>query len=72
MVHFARALGASHTSDFATARTSIDSLSAIEQRLNAKGESYWSEQVAIQRLGAQAWLDYAQPHSARTRPRSRP
>ena len=60
MVHFARALGASHTGDFATARMSIDSLSAIEQRLSAKGESYWSEQVGIQRLGAQAWLDHAQ------------
>lgn len=60
MVYFARALGASHTGDLATARASIDSLSAIQQRLQAKGESYWAEQVAIQKLGAQAWLDHAE------------
>jgi hypothetical protein len=60
MVYFARALGASHTGDVATARASIDSLSAIQQRLQAKGEGYWAEQVAIQTLGAQAWLDHAE------------
>ncbi len=60
MTHFARALGASHTGDLATARASIDSLAAIQPRLVARGENYWAEQVAIQRLGAQAWLDHAQ------------
>jgi hypothetical protein len=60
MVHFARALGASHTGDLATARASIDSLSVIERRLEARGESYWAEQVAIQELGARAWLDHAE------------
>ena len=60
MVHFARALGASHTGDVAAARTAIDSLAAIQQRLEAKGERYWAEQVAVQRLGAQAWLDHAE------------
>jgi hypothetical protein len=59
MLHFARALGASHTGDLATARTAIDSLSAIQQRLLSMGERYWAEQVAVQRLGAQAWLDRA-------------
>jgi len=37
----------------------IDSLTAIQQRLKAKGETYWAEQVAIQALGAQAWLHHA-------------
>jgi hypothetical protein len=60
MVYFARALGASHTGDVTTARASIDSLSAIHQRLKTKGEGYWAEQVAIQQLGAQAWLDHAE------------
>jgi len=59
MVHFARALGASHTGDLATARASIDSLAAIRRRLEAK-EGYWAEQVAIQELGARAWLDRAE------------
>ena len=60
MTYFARALGASHTGDLAKARTAIDSLASIERRLGAQGEAYWAEQVAIQRLGAQAWLDLAE------------
>jgi hypothetical protein len=59
MTWFARALGAAHLGDSASASASIDSLAAIRQRLLAKGESYWAEQVAIQQLGAQAWLDHA-------------
>ncbi|MEP6550274.1 MAG: hypothetical protein ABJB95_03775, partial [Gemmatimonadales bacterium] len=60
MVYYARALGASHTGDLATARISVDSLSAIQHRLQAKGESYWAEQVAIQQVSAQAWVDHAE------------
>jgi hypothetical protein len=60
MTYFARALGASHTGDVAKATSAIDSLASIQQRLSAKGEPYWTEQVAIQRLGAQAWLDLAE------------
>jgi hypothetical protein len=60
MVHFARALGASHTGDLAKARVSIDSLAVIRDRLRAAGEAYWAEQVAIQHLGAQAWLAAAE------------
>ena len=59
MTYFARALGASHTGDFASARSAIDSLAAIQQRLK-QGEAYWAEQVAIQHLGAEAWLDFAE------------
>jgi hypothetical protein len=57
MTYFARALGASHTGKLSEARSSIDSLAAIRQRLSAKGEGYWAEQVNIQLLAAQAWLD---------------
>jgi hypothetical protein len=60
MTYFARALGASHTGDLATAKASIDSLASIQQRLSAKGEPYWAEQVAIQNLEAQAWLELAE------------
>lgn len=60
MVHFARALGASHVGDTARARVAIDSLGALQRRAAAKGEAYWAEQVAIQQLGAQAWLAFAQ------------
>ena len=60
MTHFARALGAAHIGDVAKARASIDSLAAILARLSAAGEAYWAEQVLIQQLGAQAWLDLAE------------
>jgi hypothetical protein len=60
MTYFARSLGASHTGDLAKAKASVDSLESIQQRLSAKGEGYWAEQVAIQRLGAEAWLDLAE------------
>jgi hypothetical protein len=60
MTYFARALGASRTGDLARARASVDSLSAIRQRLAAANEGFWSEQVAIQHLAAQAWLDLAE------------
>ena len=64
MTYFARALGASRTSDLAKAKAAIDSLASIQQRLSAKGEGYWAEQVAIQHLAAQAWLDLADHREA--------
>jgi hypothetical protein len=60
MTYFARALGASHTGDLPKAKASIDSLASIQQHLSAKGEGYWAEQVAIQQIEAQAWLDLAE------------
>jgi hypothetical protein len=60
MTYFARALGASHTRDLAKAKSAIDSLASIQQRLTAAGEGYWAEQVAIQHLAAGAWLDLAE------------
>jgi len=60
---FARALGAAHIGDAARMRESIDSLGAFSERLTAKGEPYWAEQVAIQQLGAQAWLDHSEGRS---------
>ena len=71
LTYFARALGASHRGDAASARADIDSLDAIRSRLLAQKEAYWAEQVAIERLGAQAWLDMAEhrPDSALARMR---
>jgi hypothetical protein len=60
ITYFARALGASHTGDLATASSSVDSLAAIQQRLASKNELYWAEQVAIQQLAGRAWLELAQ------------
>lgn len=57
MTYFARSLGASRSGDFPKARSSVDSLTAIRARLTAGDEPYWAEQVAIEALGAEAWLD---------------
>jgi len=59
MTYFARALGAAHVGDLAEARASADSLAAIRERLASKGETYWAEQVAIQQLCAEGWIDFA-------------
>ena len=60
MTYFARALGASHTRKLPEARASLDSLASIRERLVAKGEAYWAEQVNIQYLAARASLDLAE------------
>ena len=56
---FARAIGAARTGDSALARSAVDSLDAIRQRLVKAGETYWSEQIGIQQQAAAAWLDFA-------------
>jgi glycosyl hydrolase family 28 len=59
---FARAVGAARAHDPAllhAAQKNVDALSAIAERLAQAHEDYWSEQVAIERLGASAWLALA-------------
>ena len=62
MTYFARSLGASHIGDLTKSKDAVDSMVSIQQRLTTAGEGYWAEQVAIQRLAAQAWLDLAEHH----------
>jgi hypothetical protein len=56
---FARALGAARLGDTSAVRIARDSLGAMRARLVAMSEPYWAEQVAIQHLGAEAWLLFA-------------
>jgi len=58
--HFARAIGAAQMGDTIVAKASVDALQQIHDRLAAAKESYWAEQVEIQRIGASAWLAFAQ------------
>jgi tetratricopeptide (TPR) repeat protein len=60
MTYFARSLGASRLRHSAKAKSAVDSLASIRDRLAASGEAYWAEQVAIQHLAAQAWLDFSE------------
>ena len=56
---FARALGAVHMNDSAKARTAIDELGRLEAQAAAMDTAYdWGIQVAIQKVGAKAWLAY--------------
>ncbi len=57
---FARALGAARAGDFAVAKTGSDELQKLVDRLRAEKESYWAEQVSIQKLGADAWIALAE------------
>ncbi|MEP7347810.1 MAG: hypothetical protein ABI877_21245 [Gemmatimonadaceae bacterium] len=59
VTHFARALGAARIGDSVTASAAIDALGRIRLQLEQHNESYWSEQVEIERLSATAWLALA-------------
>jgi hypothetical protein len=59
LTHFARALGAARAGDTAAAQTSLAALLRTRDLLAQRKESYWSEQVEIQRVAATAWLAFA-------------
>jgi tetratricopeptide (TPR) repeat protein len=54
--HFARAIGAARSGNSAAAEPDIDKLKEIRGALEKAGQSYWSGQVEIQLLAAQAWV----------------
>jgi hypothetical protein len=56
LTYFARALGGARSANPQVTQIAIDSLGVLSTRLTARSESYWAEQVEIQRLGARAWL----------------
>jgi hypothetical protein len=55
MTWFARALGSARIRDAGGADAAAAELQTLSERLSQAGETYWAEQVAIQRLGASAW-----------------
>ena len=57
---FARALGAARNGDAAGARESAERLAVLHEALVAANETYWAEQVDIQREVALAWLARAE------------
>ena len=61
---FARAVGAARSGDAATARAAVAELRKSAERLGRENEPYWTEQVAIQQLGASAWLALAEGRAA--------
>jgi tetratricopeptide (TPR) repeat protein len=56
---FARALGAARSGSPAAATADIDRLKALNEKLAAAQDSYWTGQVDIQRRIAEAWVAFA-------------
>jgi hypothetical protein len=59
-IHFARALGASHSGDIDSARKELQKLESLRDTLIQTNEKYWADQVEIQREIATAWLTLAE------------
>jgi tetratricopeptide (TPR) repeat protein len=56
---FARGLGAARSKDTLAGDTAISALAGLREKLMRAGESYWAEQVEIQRRSAAAWRAFA-------------
>jgi len=59
-LHFARALGASHTGDVEAAQKEVQQLASIREILTQENNKYWADQVDIQREIATAWITLAE------------
>jgi hypothetical protein len=60
MTYFARAIGAARSGDPAAAQKDVVQLAQLRDALAARKDAYWTGQVEVQRLGAQAWVEFAQ------------
>jgi hypothetical protein len=62
-LYFARALGAARGGDSASARHEVEKLQALHDTLVQAAQSYWADEVEIQRRAAAAWLARAEGKS---------
>jgi hypothetical protein len=71
-LHFARALGASHTGQIDVAEKEVQQLASLRDTLTQVNDSYWADQVDIQHQTATAWITLAKgnPETALTQMRS--
>jgi tetratricopeptide (TPR) repeat protein len=60
MLSFARSLGAAQTGDIPGAQAEIAKLQSLEDKLLEAKDSYWANQVEVQRLGAAGILAHVQ------------
>jgi hypothetical protein len=60
MISYARALGAARTGDAAGAQAEIAKLRALEDKLLEAKDTYWANQIEVQRLGAAGILAHVQ------------
>ena len=59
-LHFARALGLSHSGKIEAARMEVEKLASLRETLTAINDQYWADQVEIQRESAEAWITLAE------------
>jgi hypothetical protein len=59
-LHFARALGASYTGQTEAARNEVRQFTSLRDILAQENDSYWADQVDIQRETATAWITLAE------------
>jgi Tfp pilus assembly protein PilF len=62
MTYFARALGAARGGNPARARTDVEHLAALRQKLLDQHNQYWADQVDVQRRASEAWIAFADGH----------
>jgi tetratricopeptide (TPR) repeat protein len=60
ITHFARAVGAARSGNPGAARADAEALNTLREQLSAARETYWTEQVRIQRDVALAWIAFAE------------
>src|ERR1022692_122147 len=70
-LYFARALGASHMGQIDVAEKEVHQLASLRDTLTQVNDSYWADQVDIQRQTATAWITLAKgnPENALTQMR---
>src|SRR5215469_2347381 len=59
-LHFARALGASHTGQTEAARRELQQLASLRDTLAQSKDDYWADQVDIQQESISAWIMLAE------------
>ncbi len=64
ITHFARAIGFARSGQPAEAAADIARLTALRDREVEMKDAYWTEQVDIQRRGAEAWVMFAEGKKA--------
>lgn len=57
ITHFAKAIGSAHTGNKQVAKEAIDNMDKLQQQA-AKSSPYWARQIEIQKIAAQAWVEY--------------
>ena len=60
LTHYARALGAARSGDAASAEKEVQKLASLRDNLIAAKNTYWANEVEVNRLGAAAWTALTQ------------